>query len=276
MGELVPQDDRIDRGALERIIRRAAELQAGEREIGDGLTEPELMRLGSEVGIPESYLRRALVEERTRAAVAGEHGAIAQWTGPRRIAAQRTVPGAAADVQTALNRWMTEGELLTVKRRFPDQTSWEPRQDVFSTIKRGMHAGGRSYRLARAKEVVGRVSPLAPDRCHVHLVADLSNSRQAYVNGAVGLAGVGAAATGIGLALNILLPVALAPVGLGLVVGYAVGRQRRGQVELAQVALEQVLDRLEHGDVDTAIAARSPRANPLVRIADEIRRSLGT
>ena len=33
----------IGRDALERIIQRAAELQTGERDIGDGLTEDELL-----------------------------------------------------------------------------------------------------------------------------------------------------------------------------------------------------------------------------------------
>src|SRR2546426_5974915 len=56
----------IRREALERIIQRAAELQAGERDIGEGLTEPELLALGQDVGIPARYLRQALLEERTR------------------------------------------------------------------------------------------------------------------------------------------------------------------------------------------------------------------
>jgi len=45
-GELIRRD------ALERIIQRAAELQAGEQDIGEGLTEPELLALGQDVGIP--------------------------------------------------------------------------------------------------------------------------------------------------------------------------------------------------------------------------------
>jgi len=37
---------RIDRAALDRIIRRAAELQTAEREIGDSLSPDEVMALG--------------------------------------------------------------------------------------------------------------------------------------------------------------------------------------------------------------------------------------
>ena len=42
---------RIDRTALERIIRRAAELQTAEREVGDTLTSEELIAVGAEVAI---------------------------------------------------------------------------------------------------------------------------------------------------------------------------------------------------------------------------------
>src|SRR2546422_8764532 len=58
--------DLISRDALERIIKRAAELQAGEREIGEGLPTHEVLALGKDVGIPDRYLRQAMLEEQTR------------------------------------------------------------------------------------------------------------------------------------------------------------------------------------------------------------------
>jgi hypothetical protein len=60
---------RIDRAALERIIQRAAELQTSTRDIGESLTQEEVLALGKEVGIPDRYLQQALLEERTRAVV---------------------------------------------------------------------------------------------------------------------------------------------------------------------------------------------------------------
>ena len=78
MTDLVPDSSRIDRAALERIIRRAAEIQAGERDIGDGLTEGELMTLGRDVGIPDRYLRQAMLEERSEATLRQEPG-LAAW-----------------------------------------------------------------------------------------------------------------------------------------------------------------------------------------------------
>jgi len=40
------------------------------------------------------------------------------------------------------------------------------------------------------------------------------------------------------------------------------------------VALEQVLDILEHRETDTGPQIRAPRASAFVRIADEIRKSI--
>ena len=57
---------RIDREALERILKRATELQAGERDPGHDLTDQEVMALGREVGLPARYLQQALLEERSR------------------------------------------------------------------------------------------------------------------------------------------------------------------------------------------------------------------
>jgi hypothetical protein len=46
----------------------------------------------------------------------------------------------------------------------------------------------------------------------------------------------------------------------------------RGENERVQVALEQVLDRLERGEIRPEHALPGPRASAFVRIADEIRK----
>jgi hypothetical protein len=275
MTDLVPTTSRIDRPALERIIRRAAELQAGARDIGDGLTEQDLLELGHEVGIPGAYLQQALLEEQTRTVALTEPGVGAWLAGPRQILTQRSISGESDRLQAALNHWMTQGELLTVKRRFPDRTSWEARQDVFSSLKRELKVGGRPYRLARAKEIVGRVTRLEDGRAHVQLLADLSNTRRSHLAGGATLGGLGAVATAVGLTLGVALPVALIPLGLGALLGTMVARRRYSQVERVHVALEQVLDRLEHEEVKLPGGPDGQRTGALERIAGEIRRSLG-
>jgi len=53
-----------------------------------------------------------------------------------------------------------------------------------------------------------------------------------------------------------------------------VTRRHRAENEKIQVGLEQVLDRLERGEVRAERALPGPSASPIVRIADEIRKAL--
>ena len=274
MTDLVPNNSHIDGATLERVIQRAAELQAKDREFGDGLTESELMELGSDVGIPSVYLRQALLEERVGVARFPERGALAWLTGPRRVAAERSVTRDSATIEGQLRAWFTEGELLQVKRRFPDRTSWEPKEGAFASLKRSLGLGGRSYVLARAREIVSRVTQLDESRCHVQLVADLGNTRNEYLGGAAFLGGAGGAATGIAIVAGVIAPVALIPVVAAIPMAIFAARSRRQKVERVHVALEQVLDRLEHGEIRQRRPQARSQQNPLGWIADEIKKSL--
>src|SRR4029077_4630261 len=198
----------ISREALERIIQRAAELQAGEHDIGDGLTETELLSLGQDVGIPARHLRQALLEERTRSLVPKPRGLIAWVGGPERLLGQRVVPGDARDVERSLGAWMEQYELLQMKRRYPDRISWDPKVGAFASIQRALGAGGRRFALARAAEVTGLVTPLETGFCHVQLLADVSNLRRQRLGIAGALFGLGAGTTGTFLAMAVLTPFA--------------------------------------------------------------------
>ena len=261
----------IGREALERIIQRAAELQAGEHDIGEGLTDTELLSLGQDVGIPARHLRQALLEERTRALVPERRGPIAWLAGPERLSAQRVVPGDSGGVQRSLGAWMEQYELLQMKRRYPDRISWEPKVGAFASIQRALGAGGRRFALARAAEVAGQVTPLETDFCHVQLVADVSNLRRQRLGIAGALVGTGAAATGAFLAMAVLAPFAWGPVVVLGAAAVAALRAHRGQYEQVQIGLEQVLDRLERGEIRPEHALPESRVNTFVRLADEIR-----
>lgn len=271
----VPLPDRIDRPALERIIQRAAELQANEREIGEGLSEADLMKLGQEVGIPAAYLRQALLEEQTRSVVSTEQGLGVWLAGPRTVAVQRTIRGARREVENQLAKWMTESELLRVKRRYPDYTSWEPQQGTMVALKRSLGIGGRQYTLSRTREVVGQVMRVDEERSHVRLTADLGDSYAGHLWGAGLVAGGGVLATGTLVALGFAELVAFVPAVAVLPVSGLIARTRLKKVERAQVALEQVLDRLEHGEIRVTTGIAGPRHSAFGRIADEIKKNLG-
>ena len=272
-GELVPR--KITREQLERIIQRAAELQAGEMETGDGLTEQELLKLGSDVGIPGKFLRQALYEENL-GGTALERSLASRWVGPRMVLAHRVVPGDRAALEQALGEYMAEEEAMTPKRRLPDRTLWEAQKGFFAEMKRGFGVGGKSYHLARAAEVSVAVTPLEEGYCHVALTADVSNSRRDVVSGASVTAGTGVVISAILLSVvPAAVPlVLLLPAALGLGIGASIPRAHRRKAARVQLALEQVLDGLERGEIRPRPAMPGPRASAFVRIADEIKRSL--
>jgi hypothetical protein len=263
----------ISREALERIIQRAAELQAAERDIGEGLTQTELLALGQDVGIPARYLQRALLEERTRVVVAAERGPLGWLVGPTVLSAERVVPGNEAAVLKALGAWMEQEELLQVKRRYTDRTTWEPKVGAFASIQRALGARGKSFALSRATEIGAQVAPLEPGFCHLRLLADVRGQRQQRLWGAAGLVLFGTALAGVVPVLGFLGPWALLPAIATWAAALAVARRHRADNERTQVGLEQVLDRLERGEIKPEHALPGQRAGAFTRIADEIRKT---
>ena len=264
----------IQREALERIIQRAAELQAGSHDIGEGLTEADLLALGQDVGIPARYLRQALLEERTRSPESPEGGGLARWlVGPRRLSAQRVVAGDPATVERALGSWMQGEELLQVKRRYANRTTWEPKVGAFASIQRALGSGGRRFALARATEIAGQVTQLEAGFCHVQLIADVRNIRRERITGAGVLVGMGGAATAALVAMGVMAPFSWLPL-LALGPAAIVLRSHRQHHEQIQTGLEQVLDRLERGEIKPEHALPGHKASAFGRIADEIRRTI--
>jgi hypothetical protein len=119
---------------------------------------------------------------------------------------------------------------------------------------------GRSYALSQAHEVAATVVSVGTNKVLVRLDADLSSKRTDLTRGTVAVSAIGVASTGaltaIGLALSLTVPVALvvgvavAPTLLLSGVGYGVAKSAFArQLTRAQLALEQLLDRLERGDL---------------------------
>jgi hypothetical protein len=250
----------IDRAALERVLARAAELQATTADDGtpsDGLTEQQILDVGGEVGLSPVHLRLALAEERTRNTVPSERGIVAQMAGAGVATAQRMVRGTPSEVLSALNQTMQRDESLIVRRRYADRVTWEPRRDFWAALRRLSVASGRAYDLLRVSEVAATAVAVDDSRTLVRLDADVSGTRGRRLQGGVAVASAGTVAGGIVFGLAMLIQPALiaalavgaVPAIAGLVGGVAVARTHRQIVQRAQLALEQVLDRLEHNEL---------------------------
>ncbi|HEX6536006.1 MAG TPA: hypothetical protein VF041_15525 [Gemmatimonadaceae bacterium] len=241
---------RLDRAALERVLARAAELQGSEADPSEAmLTEAQLLDVGREVGLAPEHLRQALAEERTRTLVPEEHGGMARLFGTARVHASRTVRASAERVLAALDAWLQRDECLRIKRRFPDRTLWEPRQGLVTEFRRTLNVGGSGYHLSRAREVSATVVPVDDGRVLVRLEADLGNVRVERVAAGGVVTGSGALGAATLITLGFFPPVAIAVAGVAAVGGFFVARSHAPIVARAQLALEQLLDRLERGEL---------------------------
>lgn len=244
---------RIDRAALERVLARASELQAntGETSPAEEITEEQLIDLGKEVGLSPQHLRQALAEERTRSIIPdGERGVAASLFGPSRVRAARVVPGRPTDVLAAIDTWMQRQEMLIVKRHHADRIVWEPRRDFLVGVKRALKVGGRDYVLSQAFEASATVIPIDDARVQVALDADFRTSVRNSTGQVVGATVIGAAASASLFAISVAAAVAVVPVVVLPIVGLAGARALQQRVVTrAQLSLEQLLDRLERGEI---------------------------
>jgi hypothetical protein len=233
-----PAPRALDRASLERVLARAAELQGTDADPSDALSEQQLLEIAREVGISPDALRVALAEERTRVTLPQESGLAARIAGPALVGASRVVKGNVAGVLATLDDWMRRGECLQPKRRQTDRLSWEPRRDMLGRMKVGLNLGGRGYHLARAAEVAATAVPVDAERVHVQLVADVGPARRSRLLGGAPDPAVAVISAGAALVT-----------GAGLVGGRFVARSHLVTARRVQVGLEQLLDRLEHGEL---------------------------
>jgi hypothetical protein len=239
---------RLDRATFDRVLQRAAELQASSRDIGDGLSEEEILALGAEVGIPAQHLQQALIEERTRATLPAPSGLLDHWVGSANFIAQRVVQGTTESVSASLTQWMQKQEHLVIQRSSGSRITWEP-MDGFA---RGMRRLGAAFDPKRAKPYLDKVelvtaviTPLEAGFCHVTLAASLRKARAALAGGGVALAATGAVVGGVLVLIGAPLLVGVLPVVPMAFVGWLVARSFRTHAQRAQLGLERALDELE-------------------------------
>jgi hypothetical protein len=267
---------RIDRAALERIIRRAAELQAAEHDIGEGITVDELVALGREVGIPGRHLQQAVLEERTRVATVAPRGVWNSQVGPAELAARRRVSGEPAEVEQELIGWLEQHELLCIQRRQPGRVTWEPIGGVHAAIRRSTAALGRGKRpfmLSRVETLSATILGVDGGYSHVTLAAVARKARRGYIGRGFATAAAGAGAAAILTALGAVVPVALLPIPAALGLGYGLVRQYAPAAQRVQLGLERALDHLEQGAGDPR-PLPPERAGLLGLLADEVRKAL--
>ncbi len=252
----------LDRAALERVLARAAELSSQSSDAPEGMTEAQLIEIGKEVGLSPATLQQAMAEERTRVVLAEETGLEARVMGPAAVSVTRAISHPPEAILAAMEEWMRSDYRMEVKRRFGHRRTWEQRRGVFAELDRSLRGNAAAAALAKSTEVAMTVSAIGDGRTAVRLDADISNLRRQYRTGglALGTGGVllGATAVVIG---GVLAPIAMLPLffafgavpfGAMSAGGWAMLKNHRKQAARVQLALEQLLDRLEHAPLPRA------------------------
>ena len=257
----------IDRAAVDRVISRALELQSTSASDPEGrLTEGQLVALAKEVGLDPINLRQALAEERTRVAVPEERGLLASLYGGAVVSAQRTVRGTSDQVLKALDDWMQRQESLVPQRYFGERIVWEPQSGVLSQIRRA--TSGRNHALIRATSVSATAIAVDESRVLVRLDAQLGGYRALMAQQNALLTGAGVVGGGVLAVLSFPVLAIVAPAAILASAGFAAARSSHNRtVGRSQLALEQVLDRLERGE-----AGRPPSLVSMLAAAVGVRR----
>jgi hypothetical protein len=173
---------------------------------------------------------------------------------------------------------MEREEGLVVKRHHPDRIVWEPGRDFVRTLRRAFNVGGRGYALSRAVDVAATCTAVDADRTLVMLEADLRGSRErlAWGTAAASAGGLGAAGIMSMVLTMAALPLAIVPAVLIPTAGVFVARRVQTRTaQRAQLALEQILDRLERGELprqQSIVGALSAAAAAVTAAAQPRRR----
>ncbi|MGZ8379161.1 MAG: hypothetical protein ACXW61_17210 [Gemmatirosa sp.] len=277
----LPARPTLDPHAIERVLARAATLQASAPSAVEGLSESELVDVAREAGLSVEHVRRALAEERLRGALVPgvpateERGLAVRMAGPAQASASRLIAGDAATILARLTQWLEREECMTLVRRMQGGGVWEPRRDLVGNVLRGLR-GGSTPALRTVAALGAAVLPVDETHTLVRLEADVSAGRRQrlLVGGVTAASGALAGGTILGLGivagalLPVVVPLAFVPALAGGGTAWALARGHRTTVSRAALALERVLDHLEHE------SPPPPRASTLRDVIDGVRRSL--
>lgn len=254
---------------VDRILRRAAELDSGPGDAVQGLREPggslepsmtadEVVRLGVEAGLRHEAVVAALVEARRGVLFEPESGTLARTLGPSRIVVTRVVPGGPESIRRAVDRFLRE-QLMTVRRHHGDRVEWERAQGVWPGLLRSLDFSKR-YGFSLVNRVETTIVPEGDAATAVTFHIDISEMRRERMvhmglRSAVAFALIGLGGTALFPGFGVADLLALAGGGVAAGGIFALERRRylesRGRVVLAP---ERFLDLL--------VYRRRPRVSP--------------
>ncbi len=270
--DLAARLDSLNMESVERVLRRAIELQFDDEHGPDRLNPEHIERIAGEIGISAAHVRRALFEEAT-ASEQVEMTPLDRFLAPVRMKERTIVEGNLADVTNTVDTWLEKHEGLQKRRLHGHGVVWEKDPSPVASLRMGFGVGKGSGAMRAVGPVIHHIHSLEPAKHLVTLEADTSiigKTAKVLLAAGAGLSVV------LGVVLGILGAGWLAPVGgagaLALFGGIALttarlwtSRVRKGlrraldAIRLPQVnrVHETILDRIER----TLSSFRGPRSN---------------
>ena len=245
----------LSRQQFDSVIRRAAELATEDLDAKEGrVSEVELFRIASEVGLGETDVRRALMEVRSR----GGGTTLDRIFGFETVTASRVVSDARVNLKDRLDDFLVASQLLRPVRRTPDLLVYQPAVDWVSRLARAASLTSQEHYIASAKSVEVRLEKLDNERVLVELLVDHGNRSAWIAQAALGGGVVGAAAGALVTVLGGIVTgglITLASVaglvtclGVWVAIGNGVVQRRRMKIAQVMAEIDGVLDRLETGE----------------------------
>lgn len=250
--------------AVDRIIRRAVELQVEDDLALPSLDERSLHRVARELGIEPGHLRRAVAEART-SLDRPEPSMLDRVLAPSSVVESSIMHGDRESVEARIGDWMHRQEGLRLRRKNPDGAVWERDPHVLTKLRMAMRMGRGSRVLRNSRKVAHRIQEIRADEQAVALEAETHTLRTVGASAVATLGAVASAGAAWGTAAGapeIAIPAAVAGFALGsgaIIAGVKVwlGRVRDG--------LRRVLD---------SVSSPAPEPeDPLERQLQRLRRN---
>ncbi len=246
--------DRLDQEALERVVRRAAELDAQHGPSVEGVDADAVLAAAEEVGISPEAVRTSLALERLGPPL--EPARLDRVVGAREVVAERTVSFDADDAFERLDHWLTKGHHLRREQRAGQSGQWRRRGDMAASVARGVKSMAGEAGLSTVRLITAQVSAIDEDRSIIRIVADRSTGRTLAIGTAGGLS---ALSVGGAIALATAVP-PLAVIGIpGLAAaGATTVGAKRSSTKLER-ELVRLLDLIDDGTRPRTIGRRRAR-----------------
>ena len=232
-------DERLDEDAVQRVVRRAVELDGDSDLATGGIAADALVEAASELGIDPDAINASLAIERL--GPEPDSARLDRLVGPRAVVVERTVSYCAPEAFERLDEWFTAGHHL--RREYGDGVSgeWRKRGDLVAGVQRRARWIGGGAALGSVRLIMARVSEIDEQHSIVRLTADRTVARRATA-GTAGITSAGALTT----AVIVTAPAAVVAIP-GLAVAGAISVVSKHGSTKVQRELGRLLDQIESG-----------------------------